>query len=520
MPGTRNSRPARRFSPVLVFLALAAWSAAAVTFFLRQGFLLYYGDSEAHLNIARRIVDSRTPGYEQIGSVWLPLLHALLIPFARVDHLWQSGLAAALPSAGAFVLAGTFLFAAVRRAFANETAAVAAVALFALNPNLLYLQSTAMTEALFFAELMALLYCTICFGETGSWPALAGAALASLAATLTRYEGWFLIPFVTLYVLAVAGEHRVRKAIVFGAIASLGPLYWCGHNWWCCGNWLDFYNGPYSAKAIQGNADYPGKGDWAKAWLFFRTAARLCAGAPLLLLGMAGAAVALYRRAFWPLLLLLLPPFFYVWSLHSSGNPIFVPELWFGSYYNTRYGLALFPLAVFTTATLVTVAPPRARIWAAALVVLIPTATWLASPRPENWITWKESQVNSAARREWTRQAAEYLAPRYRRGSGIVTTSGDLTGIFRRMGLPLREVLNNDNWPLWPAAMAKPELFLWEEWAVVTGGDRVQTTLNWGFHDGPHYRLGKTIIVKGAPVLEIYRRVVPLAGPPPATWHP
>ncbi|HWB96179.1 MAG TPA: hypothetical protein VG672_05740, partial [Bryobacteraceae bacterium] len=279
-------------------------------------------------------------------------------------------------------------------------------------------------------------------------------------------------------------------------------------------------NGPYSPQAIQGAATYPGKGDWSKAWLFFRTAARHCAGTPLLLLGLGGTIAALIRRVFWPLVLLALPPVFYLWGMHSSANPIYVPELWFGSYYNTRYGMALFPLAVFTAATLVAVAPARFRIWAAALVVLIPTAGWLISPRPENWITWKESQVNSVARREWTRQAAEYLAPRYRRGSGIVTTSGDLRGIFRQMDLPFREVLTSDNWPLWPAAMARPQLFLWEEWAVVTGGDRVQTMLNWGFRDGLPYRLEKRIIVKGAPVVEIYRREVPVAGPPPVTWHP
>ena len=62
-------------------LALAAWSAAAVWFFYSRGWLLYYGDAEAHLNIARRIFDSQTPGYDQIGTAWLPLPHWLMLPF-------------------------------------------------------------------------------------------------------------------------------------------------------------------------------------------------------------------------------------------------------------------------------------------------------------------------------------------------------------------------------------------------------------------------------------------------------
>src|SRR5882724_971434 len=131
-------------------------SCAAVAFFAWRGWLLYYGDAEAHLNIARRIVDSRTPGYDQVGTSWLPLLHWLLIPGVRIDELWFNGLAGAIPSALAFVVGGTFLFAAARRIFDSAAAAVTAVALFALNPNLLYLQSIPMTESLSLACLAAL----------------------------------------------------------------------------------------------------------------------------------------------------------------------------------------------------------------------------------------------------------------------------------------------------------------------------------------------------------------------------
>ena len=161
-----------------VAASLGLVSAAAVFFFASRGWLLYYGDAEAHLNIARRVVDSQTPGYDQLGTVWLPLPHVLMLPFARRDAWWRSGLAGAIPSALCFVVAGSFLFAAVRRMFGSQAAAVAATALFALNPNLLYLQSIPMTEPVFLACLMALLYFTVRFRETQGrvWIALAGAA--------------------------------------------------------------------------------------------------------------------------------------------------------------------------------------------------------------------------------------------------------------------------------------------------------------------------------------------------------
>jgi hypothetical protein len=504
--GIANSKHARIFETAAVVPLLSLWSAAWVWFVYRGGWLAYYGDAEAHLNIARRILDSRTPGYGELGSVWLPLPHVLTMLFARNDALWRTALAGSIVSGTAFVLAGAFLYAAAWRVFDGRAVAIAATLIFATNPNLLYLQSTAMNEPLCMAAAMAVLYFTVRFRDTQSWLSAAGAGVAALCGTMTRYDGWFLIPFVTLFVLLTAKGRRVAKAALFAAIACLGPLYWFGHNWWCCSNALDFYNGPYSAKGIQGSAYYPGLHNWAKAWLYFQTAVRWCAGTPLLWLGAAGliACVAV-RKAWWPALLLLLPGVFYIWSIHSSGGtPIFLPDLWPNSYYNSRYGLALFPALAFGAAAWVSLAPARAQRLAAAAVVLAAAMPWLIHPRPDAWITWKESQVNSEARRAWTRQAAEYLAPRYRRGSGIVTTFGDITGIFRAAGIPLRETLTWDNWPHWPAAMARPDLFLWEEWAVVMGGDPVQTALLRAGVKGPRYELVKIVMAPHAPVVEIY----------------
>ena len=74
---------------------MAILSAAAVWWIAAQGYTLYYGDAEAHLNTARRIVDSRTPGYDQLGTPWLPLPHLLMLPFIGTAAWWTSGLAGA-----------------------------------------------------------------------------------------------------------------------------------------------------------------------------------------------------------------------------------------------------------------------------------------------------------------------------------------------------------------------------------------------------------------------------------------
>jgi hypothetical protein len=501
-----------QFEFALALACLAVIGAASTALVYRWGWTLYYGDAEAHLNIARRIIDSRTPGYDQIGTVWLPLPHILTLALVWNNRLWQSGLAGAIPSSVCFVLAGVFLFAAMRRATHSSAAAFAALGLFALNPNLLYLQATPMTEPMAFAGLMALLYFTVLFRETQSWGAVIGAGLASLATTLARYEGWFLIPFVMVYFVIAARGRRFPTALVFLAIASLGPIYWLGHNFWLYSNPLEFYNGPYSAKAIYerglalNTQRFPGDHDWRKTWLFFRTAARLCAGWGVVIVAAAGLAGVLMKRVFWPVLFASLAPIFYLWSMHSGATPILLPKLWFNSYYNSRYGLAALPLLAIAGGCLTLIFPPRFRAHAATVIVFAGISAWLSRPTPENWICWKESQVNAEARQVWTRQAAQVLESQYR-GGGIFTSFGDLIGIFREAGIPLRGALHEGNVVAWMTAVQRPGFFLHEKWAVgFADGEVVAAVRKATFEHGPRYRLVRSIAVPGAPVVEIYER--------------
>jgi Dolichyl-phosphate-mannose-protein mannosyltransferase len=505
MRAIRNSKTAPTFSLAGVWLCgllVALWSAAAVFFFYTRGWLLYYGDAECHLDIARRMVDSKTPGYSQVGTVWLPLTHWAMLPFVRRDDLWHSGLAGSIPFAFFFVVGCCFLFAAVRRIFQSTPAAVAATALCALNPNLLYIQATPMTEGMFFGCLAALLFFTVRFRETQAWWAVAGAGIALFLGTLTRYDGWFLIPFVGLYFLWSAERRRFKVALVFCLLAGLGPLFWLVHNWILSGDALDFYRGPYSALAIQGKADYPGKGDWLRGLRFFGYAAYFCAGPGLAILATIGIAAVVAKRAFWPLILLLLPGVFYVYSMHSGGTPIFVPLLYSGAYYNVRYGLSVLPLLALAVAALVTVFPERLRGKAAAAAILVATVPWLIRPTPENWIVFQEGNQNYRGHRELERAVEDYLRPRYARGAGVVTSFGATTAIFRELGIPLAETLTGDNGPVWAAANKGPDPFAHQAWAMVIAGDYAEKAVK----NAGCFSLEQTFKAKDAPEIHIYRR--------------
>ena len=76
-------------------------SVFSFLFYDRSGDVLLYGDAVAHINIARRVFDSRTPGLLQLGTVWLPLPHLLMIPFIVSKHMWQTGAGGSIPSMAA-----------------------------------------------------------------------------------------------------------------------------------------------------------------------------------------------------------------------------------------------------------------------------------------------------------------------------------------------------------------------------------------------------------------------------------
>ena len=487
MPSSKRSPASSGGLAALVFLIAA--SLLALWYVQSQGWTLWYGDAEAHLDIGRRLVDSRTPGFEQTGTVWLPLPHWLMLPFAGIMPMWRDGLAGAIPSAAAFVAAGCFLFFAVRRELGSSIAAGAALAVFALNPNLLYLQSTPMTEALFLACWMGVLY----FGPRNVF----GAGVMAALGTMARYEGWWLIPFAALWILVV---RRWRAALLFSILASAGPLFWLVYNIYYYSNALEFYNGPYSAMAyyLKGHAAHPGDHDWRQAVIQYVAAAKLFLGVPLFWMTAAGAFALAMKRKFGWLLLLTAVPVFYIVSVHSSGTPIFVPNLKPNSYYNTRYAACMLPLAAIGMGALISMWPRRL---VAALVIALSCGFWLAYPRADAWICWKESQVNSDARRAWTSEAAAYLKQHYVRGEGIYTSFSDLIGIYREAGIPLRETLHEGNGPAWLGAQKRPDLMLFEHWAVCQSDDAVCDAI----HRAKHWREVREIRTKGAPVLEIWR---------------
>ena len=182
-----------------VLAAILGTFAASV--YWRAGLTLSHYDAKAHLVVSRRIFDSLTPSWEQIGAVWLPLPHVINAIPVQIDFFYRTGAFAIAVSIASFAITVTCVSAIVRLLTGSRTGAFLAAALFALNPNVLYLQSTPMTEPLLFA-LTSLVVVRLIEWAKSDFPAarpIVGWTI--VAACLTRYEAW---PIVGAAVVAAA----------------------------------------------------------------------------------------------------------------------------------------------------------------------------------------------------------------------------------------------------------------------------------------------------------------------------
>ena len=204
--------------------------AGAWIWFLQQGLVLSHYDAKAHLVVARRVIDSITPGWQQIGAVWLPLPHLIQILPTQVDAFYRTGAFASLVSIVSFSFT---TWAAARLVLAmtgSALGAVTAAALLIANPNLLYLQSTPMTEPLMLATVFVVLLWLHQWVE--GVPADAGASqeappiparlgVAMFATAWTRYEAWLILAAALAAVAFALLRRGMAVNRAAGALARL-----------------------------------------------------------------------------------------------------------------------------------------------------------------------------------------------------------------------------------------------------------------------------------------------------------
>lgn len=488
---------------VAVSVAAGLISLIASAWFVPSGLSLAYGDALSHLTIARRLFDTMTnPGLGQLGTVWLPIPHVLLMPFVLSLWAWHTGWAAA--ALGALCLSATAAgcYRAGARWGLGLTARLAVVALVVLNPSMLYLHSTALTEPVLIAGISGTLAGLSNWAtkkrrlSPGELAVFAG--IPAAVATMSRYEGWALVLAGAIFVAVVAGlRDRSGRAVItylfgFAAVPFATMLWWLAYNWVTFHDPLAFILGQYSASALQADLVSQGlttKGELVASVATMNTAVATTAGTGTLAL----AAVALIvlvctEHSLTQWLFLLMTGFawvFMAFSLYAGQAVIFNPSSSADSIWNNRYGMtSLLPLALLV-GTAVEVVSARLRrsapglanlrrglLGALVLVAILGQTLWQLQVPDQRSLVLSEAYTQYALK-AGPRSAAQWLGSHYDGGRILLDESVAGNNILPLTGIPLREYYLRSNDVLFDAAIADPVGHARWLWASDNSSDAV-----------------------------------------------
>ena len=473
------ARRREAFPPLLAWLVALGAAGLATAWSAATHSMLLYGDARAHLDVARHVTDGLNIGLAQLGSVWLPLPHILLVPLVAITPLWHNGAAGAIVGGACFVYAALRVFSLVEELSGSRLAAWCGFAVFVLNLNILYLQSTALTEPVLLAFSIGAVYHLARWMRTLGARDLLWGALFVFCATLTRYEGWALLVASVLVVgvWSILHDRRPKSPqanlVLFGVIGSYGIVLWLLYNLIIFHDPLYFLHSAYSAQAIDKvQAQFEGtRGDAWKSILTYGWDMIGILGAPVLIAGAVSSIVLLAirhpdrRRTMFTLALLVAPVLFEFVSLYAGQTTIRVPQLFPYGMWNDRYGIVALPFCAVAIGVLV----GRWR-WTLALAIPATAATVLimALGTPLTIADGRTGTSSAAGGRPET--GAAYLSRHYRGGEILADDSAASALIFAS-NLDLRQFVTPGFHPFWERAITSPARNV--AWVVSYPGDAV-----------------------------------------------
>jgi len=375
-PGKAPDRVAEKRASRLVLSVGLLWGIVWFAYYYALGLTTAHYDAKARLLIARRLVDSLEPGYLQMGTHWLPLIHLLYLPFVVFDSQYQTGFLPSLLSVTAYGLSGWLLYRIALRVTGLWQAGVFAAVVFFANSNWQYLQSCPLTEPVFTVFMLLGLDRLLAWRESQTSTYPWSAALWTALSCLCRYEGWLFFAGVLAYLgfeLWRGGLDRksaARGVTAFALVFALPIAAHFGYLFaWTGESFFHRVARGYPAPYVTHRRPFLS--------LFYHTGelAQMASSVPMVMA--IGGIVYCMRR--WQRLVRC-SPLFLLW-LPSLMN---VAALYWGLIYRVRYSALLVPaFALFAALTVLSASALKRTMTAGVLVVaLLPWATRLF---PRSW---------------------------------------------------------------------------------------------------------------------------------------
>lgn len=493
---------------IIIFFVLSMVSIAFFLYYLSNGLGVAYNDARSHLDISRRVVENLTPGFAQLGSVWLPLPHLLATLTIWNDFMWHSGLAGAIQSMIAFVVTGILIYQFLKVLGVGLFGRFVGVIVFAMNLNILYMQSTAMTELLLIGTMTAAVYQLLMWHKEGTMIRLLQSAFWIMLSTLIRYDGWFLLAFA----FALIFIHAIRKwgykttegiLVLFTTLASFGIVLWLFWNLMIFKDPLYFAFGPYSANAQQTQLEAAGVLETKRNLPFsiqtYIYAMIYNAGFFTFILGLVGMALFWFDKKIKgdlriAAIALMAPFFFNIVALFLGHSVLFVQGLHGNSWFNVRYGLMMVPTIAIFVGYLVH-RLKAIRIVLLALLVFIS----IFSFANRDAVTIDDAVVGASGKN--VSEVSGWLKENAKDKEGFVLISAaSHDAIIFSSGLPMKRFIHEGTGEYWREATDHPTR--WARWIVLRTNDTNDSTfreLQYNAEFKENYTL-----VKQLPFADIY----------------
>ncbi len=455
-------------------------SIAALVLVARHNLVLEYGDAESHINISKRVVSGLTPGFGQLGGVWLPLQHVLMIPFVINDTMWRTGVGGSIVSMISFVLTAIFLYNITISLTKSVGAGVTSALIFITNPNALYLQSTPLGEIPLIVMMVAAVYFFVRWAKTDNFVYIILAAFSIFCGSLIRYDAWFFIfcSIIFIPLVGVIKHYRLAKIesslILYSSIAFFGMAFWVAWNYLIFKNPLYFLTSPYSAKTQQlgwlKKGQLPSYHNLPSSLLFYTVDITRTIGSVLIVLSAISLLIyvmdSLGSRKKLPelicLSLILSPYAFYVVTLYVGVSIILIPGLVPASYisqlFNVRYGIMMLPaVAVFVGLLWAKLKPlGRSLLYIAILFQLV---FFLYDGIP---IVLADGMIGLSGRKP--NAANVYLAKHYDDGF-VMFDDYSRTANPVSLNVPMQKIIYVGNHPIWDEALVHPSKYV--RWLII-----------------------------------------------------
>lgn len=491
---------------ILVFM-LTSLSVISYFIYWTNGLGLSYNDARSHLDIGRRVVENLKPGIAQLGSVWLPLPHILMLPTIWNDFMWHSGLSGAIQSMISFVSTGCMIYYYLRKLGVNALGRLIGVLVFAVNLNILYMQSTAMTELLLIATMTAASLELLLWYQSQKLLNLMKASFWVMLASLIRYDGWFLFGMmtvlITLYTFKKMGFKAAEgKAIFFCTLGGLGIALWFLWNLIIFKDPLYFIFGPYAAFTQQQQLLEAGnlatKGNAIFSLQVYMYALAYNSNTFFLILGAVGAVLFYFDkkvRAGTKLATtaLFAPLMFNVLALYMGQSVLFIQGLSGNTWFNVRYGLMLMPAISIFIGYLVF----SSRKMKYALVGLVLLVSFFAYAN-QDAVTIDDARVGSSQKN--VSEVSGWLAKNAKDKPGFVLISAaSHDAIIFSSGLPMKKFIHEGTGNYWLAATSAPDR--WARWIIMRTNDQNDQTFKLIMNSKA---LSKYSLVEKYPFADIY----------------